>query len=816
MKTFKNIFIDGNTDIVIPQLQRDYVQGQRADIIYPLLSSLVDAITDQSKDEVHLNYIYGYGTEEDGRLGFVPVDGQQRLTTLWLLHLYMYSKFVGADKFGVNLIFRAREYAGHFTCELKKHCAEIIGANDIKKAITSAYWFITEWQYDKTVDSMLKTLAAIEKMLKNVHQNEFHFDRISFQFLNMTDLGLTDDIYVKMNGRGKPLTYFENLKSWMDSEGDAEWKEKIDNEWAAFFWDNRNKNQEHPEEIDDEQQRLFYSLSLIYWVQHLESMLFDMKVDDFDGTTSYLRSLPSGYSDSDSLPATPSIDNIRAKILNILRVGKLAIPLYWVEKWGIFSKDVMEWIKESMNVLSDIAKIVNDQTKELYFNFDHAESTTLVYDIAMDSAYYESTIPFLYGLVKTPENCKKDIHQWLRLLRNLILNSSIGYDRVLEAFNSIDTLSESISKCTDAAPVLSTLRGIAKHDDTIKKLIPFSRQMKEEVKKATIIELAEIDVMEDIENIHTFRGRVSFIFDFLKGDEWNADSLKAYRDILAIVFPDEKKNRTGFIDNLVRRVLVTYEPHFIGNDPGGGKWKHVGNGSEDWKNFLCNSEYNSCIKAMIEGIRTSCCEISHSGVEGYLKEVLDNSSFDYSQYWHFFAKFSGVWSFMEDKLSSTWDDKSSSKIILLKKTRFGDGYDHAELRAYSLYLAWMNDEELKQDLRSNGWSGPRFWPHGKWDAQKDTCVFFEKNDGQGNKMAIDVYFRKTKADDFAVDMMLRPKDGTEEEQTTYARTEEYYRQKKLVLDELSGYEFDGYNFISQDTFSWDGIKEELRRIINVM
>ena len=115
MKTFKNIFIDGNTDIVIPQLQRDYVQGQRADITSPLLSSLVDAITDQSKDEVHLNYIYGYGTGEDGRLGFVPVDGQQRLTTLWLLHLYVYSKYVGADKFGVNLIFRAREYAGHFT-----------------------------------------------------------------------------------------------------------------------------------------------------------------------------------------------------------------------------------------------------------------------------------------------------------------------------------------------------------------------------------------------------------------------------------------------------------------------------------------------------------------------------------------------------------------------------------------------------------------------------------------------------------------------------------------------------------------------------
>lgn len=815
MKTFKNIFIDGNTDIIIPQLQRDYVQGQREDIISPLLSSLIDAITDQSKDDVHLNYIYGYSTEEDGHSGFIPIDGQQRLTTLWLLHLYIHSKFpqlCGGGKFGVNLVFRAREYAGHFTSELKKHCAEIIGSNEIRKAITTAPWFISEWKYDKTVDSMLKTLSFIDKMMRNTQPEKIFMERISFQFLNMADLGLTDDIYVKMNGRGKPLTYFENLKSWVDSEGDAEWKEKIDNDWAAFFWENRNKNQKHPEEIDDEQQRLFYTLSLIYWLKHKDSML--IKIDDLEDTINYLRSLPNDYSDSDSLPLEPTLDDVRSKIINILRVGRLAIPLYWVEKWGIFSNEVLEWIKHSLNMLTDISNYVNNQNGKLYFNFDHAQKTTLVYDIAMDNAYYENTIPFLYGIVRTPGNCKSDIHQWLRLLRNLILNSSIEYVHIGKAFNSIDILSELISKSSEESPVLSTIRDLAKDTDTISQLSPFTKQLKEEIKKATITNVTELAIVEDIENIHTFRGRVSFIFDFLKGEEWTVKYLESYRDILTFVFPNSKKNKTGFSDNLVRRVLVTYEPHFIGSDPDGGKWRHVGNGSEDWKNFLCNNDYNQCVKNMIDDIRKSCCEISHSGIEDQLRTILDNKTYDFSQYWHYFAKFSGVWSFMEDKLSSTWEEDSSNNIILLKKTRFGENNDHAELRAYSLYLAWKNDSDLKQKIKARNWTEPIFWPHGKWDSQKNTCVFFEKTDEQGNKLVIDVYFRRTKPNDFAIDLLLRRKENTEEESTTFQRIEKYFSNKKETMKELERYEFDGFNYVSQDTFSWNGIKEEFLRIVN--
>ena len=36
---------------------------------------------------------------------------------------------------------------------------------------------------------------------------------ITFQLLDLKDFGLSDDLYIKMNARGKPLTPFETFKA---------------------------------------------------------------------------------------------------------------------------------------------------------------------------------------------------------------------------------------------------------------------------------------------------------------------------------------------------------------------------------------------------------------------------------------------------------------------------------------------------------------------------------------------------------------------------------------------------------------------------
>ena len=46
-----------------------------------------------------------------------------------------------------------------------------------------------------------------------------------------------------------------------------EWRTEMDNAWTDMFWQNRNLEQEHPEEIDDEQLFYFYNLLILYHIK---------------------------------------------------------------------------------------------------------------------------------------------------------------------------------------------------------------------------------------------------------------------------------------------------------------------------------------------------------------------------------------------------------------------------------------------------------------------------------------------------------------------------------------------------------------------
>lgn len=277
-----------NKTILIPLLQRDYVQGGREDVISPFIDSLLEKDTD-------LNYIYGY--EEDGC--FVPIDGQQRLTTLWLLYLYLYSRKHQMDAFKVRMKFSFREYAEDFCERLYEHLDSLLGDIDEKarldEAIINQRWFIRSWLSNASVKNMLRTLKIIHRKIKaenleNIWRKLVNstLPSISFSFLQMDEeSGLDDDIYIKMNGRGRKLTAFENLKSYMDEHVSDlcfadKWKSNMDNVWADMFWKNRNLLQEHPEEIDDEQLHCMYNLLILYHIsqEELTTNILSLKETD--------------------------------------------------------------------------------------------------------------------------------------------------------------------------------------------------------------------------------------------------------------------------------------------------------------------------------------------------------------------------------------------------------------------------------------------------------------------------------------------------------------------------------------------------------
>ena len=451
LKTFKSEFICNYKNIMIPLLQRDYVQGGRLDVISPLLDKLISALTTENK-QVGLNYIYGYNYDEK----FVPIDGQQRLITLWLLHLYIYARQEKMSDFKVELQFESREFAHNFCEKLLEKIAEILkektqekesdssNQQSLKEKIVDSDWFVSGWQQDTTVENMLKSLQLIDDKLRGKVIGTVHEDNIGFDFKELKN-GLDDDIYVKMNGRGRPLSYFENLKSWMDKQVQTlfgkkddftkQWQIKMDNDWTDLFWKNRNKKKEKPEEIDDEWMRFLYSMLFLYWIQDdnnscfLESFRVNEGESQDDVKSGYIAFLNEWRREEDKkLPDNATADQLRERTFSLLQKGDKMIPLYWIEKTNIFgNKEVFIFISESLDTLASISEKVNGIREDFVKSLDFDDKSSVLYQIAIKDATYNKTLPMLYALVKTPktlQNTDIDVLRWIRFWRNLVINST--------------------------------------------------------------------------------------------------------------------------------------------------------------------------------------------------------------------------------------------------------------------------------------------------------------------------------------------------------------------------------------------------------
>ena len=68
------------------------------------------------------------------------------------------------------------------------------------------------WEQDPTVCAMLNMLDSIENKAKEINKDEIDLDKLTFSLMIISDYGLDDDLYIKMNARGKSLNEFENFK----------------------------------------------------------------------------------------------------------------------------------------------------------------------------------------------------------------------------------------------------------------------------------------------------------------------------------------------------------------------------------------------------------------------------------------------------------------------------------------------------------------------------------------------------------------------------------------------------------------------------
>ncbi|MEJ5200856.1 MAG: DUF262 domain-containing protein, partial [Anaerolineales bacterium] len=275
--------LDHHGHIQIPMIQRDFAQGRPTESTVRdlFLIALDDALRKPVDDPtlpLNLDFIYGSVEMAQGETRFLPLDGQQRLTTLFLLHWYLAwrderwadfeAMFVEGkhSKFTYNIRPSSNEFFDQLVCYRPVLRPEDIPEtkHPITALINDQPWYFRNWRLDPTIQSILHMLDALHsRFVSSSGLFERLIDEtnpaITFQLLDLKDFGLSDDLYIKMNARGKPLTPFETFKARYEEILKEQFNEKsfilgksnisvadyvayrMDTAWADLFWKLRDR-----------------------------------------------------------------------------------------------------------------------------------------------------------------------------------------------------------------------------------------------------------------------------------------------------------------------------------------------------------------------------------------------------------------------------------------------------------------------------------------------------------------------------------------------------------------------------------------------
>ena len=277
--------------IEVPLIQRDYAQGRESqkDVRNDFLGALHGSLALPAGDaKLPLNLDFVYGSMEVGNAPrFLPLDGQQRLTTLFLLHWYLAWRDCRLPNFKATLWDGKHS---RFTYDVRPSSTEFFDAlvefvptgspddmPSVRRMLEDQPWFYLHWRLDPTIQAVLIMLDAIHERFRTsgglyarlVDEKQ---PAITFHLLPLEHFGLSDDLYIKMNARGKPLTAFETFKARFEEllkglfptgtrrigETDLSvpvfFERRMDTQWTDFFWSHQHAT------FDDAAMNLMWAL----------------------------------------------------------------------------------------------------------------------------------------------------------------------------------------------------------------------------------------------------------------------------------------------------------------------------------------------------------------------------------------------------------------------------------------------------------------------------------------------------------------------------------------------------------------------------
>jgi len=566
--------------IEIPEIQRDYAQGRindRVDTIRKnIVSDLLDAL--HSGKTLNLDFVFGQSVDRTNQANFnknkqsleqmlqvlkqyskdtgvdfeskvapkptasstdkllIPFDGQQRLTTLFLLHLYIGTMAEQNTSILNNFNYKTRESSTQFIEKIIENSNVIWQFNpqdnpDIKllsDSIKNQSWYFSSWQKDPTVAGMLVMLDEIRKQCldkgidyKSAWLNLVENNCIDFDYFDIQEEGFDEDLYVKMNARGKGLTDFENFRAWLEKKHknslpQYKWEYQIDKDWLDLFWKTKNK----VADVDVNFMAFFKNMAL------LKKISASGRKSDINYT-------------------------IEKELIEILKPNNYTSNSKY-EKDNIFNETTLDYIFKILEIIaSDKERKLDDIINEVWTDtFKSKTENNFIVSLLTGfdglnlyhKTFFFSILKFLEVKEETNINNYTEpdwdkFKDWLRVSRNLIYNSRIDDNTAyIPAIKAISNLGK--EKVLDINNSLQILQNDKEKTNWISFFT--KAQLKEECEKTHFIlynleELKWSELINKAENHFYFYGQVNFIFKLSNDD---IKTFEAYLNKLILLFSE--------------------------------------------------------------------------------------------------------------------------------------------------------------------------------------------------------------------------------------------------------------------------------------
>lgn len=654
--------------IVIPTIQRDYAQGRKNDpkikqIRKEFLQALVKSL--MKHQELELDFVYGAVSQNTLEL----LDGQQRLTTLFLLHCYLVHK----NKLNINEIdvikerlqkfsYQTRTSSKLFISQLVEKLVEMEWSDKPSMAIENEAWFLAVWRKDPTIISILTMLDELDSLLGSKTADELEklwvslssHSVLNFYLLPMNEFSLTDELYIKMNARGVQLTEFENFKAWL--QGFLE--NKIDTSKANTFF----------QSIDTTWTDLIWTTSKDWSKSFDASFIHFFKICLLCEHQKYLSK-------------NKSVDNTNEADIESL-VSRLRLNLFisQTEYMDLFSNEVSNTI-DHITALLDFA-VVKQKSQNNIFEI-----------LSKDKPSYEEQANFAaaYYFTKYIQNIDQ-FEDWNRISGCLVKNAK-GYYNSEKLMLSVLEALEQLAIYIGHDSVLDKISTLHQNQNIIElcsKTAFEKSHIEHEIEKAKLIlqNPAWKELLKKYEDHNYFYGRVDFILDYAKADDGIIcmDKFTYYAEIAAQLFTDEFiKDKEYRLHRCFLSLGNYFVKYGINLSFCSDSYSSYRDRAENWravfdKNRVSEENKEPQLKILFDLLGD---DVSFSKLESIRNQKLAQI-YDWRRY---FILDERIFSYCSYALIR----KESNDLIYLLKTSVLRG-KHAELKSYVLYFTLLSPE----------------------------------------------------------------------------------------------------------------------------